>query len=110
MAARNLSYKRKAKDSDSMKSVGKVPTDINEWPKFRRHVYKMVCCTCGIPQMGTDMLRRAEAHKGPGHKIKLDDSWERVDAHLSLNLYDAMVDPDMIREAITLGGPVPEQV
>ena len=85
-----------------MKSLGKVPTNVTGWPKFRRHVFETVGCAFGTPQMGTDMLLAAEAHKGPVHKIKVHSSWEKISAHLAVHLTDAMQDVDMIREATTL--------
>ena len=75
-AARNLSYGRpKKKDADIMKGFGKVPTNIAEWPRFRRLVFKTVGAACGTPQMGTDMLLAAESHQGPPDKIKTYDAW-----------------------------------
>ena len=85
-----------------MKGFGKVPTNIADWHKFRRLVFKTVGAACGTPQMGTDMLLAAESHQGPPDKIKTYDAWEKINAHLAIHLPDAIHDLDMIRESTAL--------
>ena len=85
-----------------MKNLGKVPSDINDWEKFRRVVFANVAAACGSPQMGTDMLMAAEDHKGEVEDLEVEEPWEKVMALLAVQLPNAMTDQDMIREATAL--------
>ena len=73
----------KKKDSETMKSLGKIPSNIAEWPRYRRTVFRTVSCACGTPQLGTGMLLAAEAHTGPPHKLKVHEPWGKGHGPLS---------------------------
>ena len=63
LSAKALAYRStRKKDSDTMKSLGKVPSHITEWEKIRRVVFANVAAACGTPHMGTEMLMAAEDH------------------------------------------------
>ena len=72
-----------------MQSLGKIPDGAPGWQKFHRHVFRMVGCACGNPQMGTDMLLAAEAWTGEPTAFRIDESWEKVDSLFAVRLIEA---------------------
>ena len=48
------------------------------------------------------MLIAGEAHKGPPYKLTVHEAWDKIMAHLAVQLTESMQDLDMIRECTAL--------
>ena len=62
---------------------------------------RVVGCTCGDPQMGTDMVLKAEAWTGKPEDFQVDESWEKVDALFAVRLIEAFSSNPITRREIT---------